>query len=482
MPSQSATSFEAFNYFETLFANTKQNIIVLMNLEGIIQQVNDAFVNSFGYTRQDIIGAHFSILYTEDDRSKDVPQRELNTVLHQGQAYDNNYLVNKDKRITWVQGEAILIKSDIGNLSILKVIQNIHEQKESEASIKRLNDFNENILRSIDDMVLVLDENLKVVKANNAFSKIFKNEAGDAVIDFLALIQPYDVNGMLIQKIRRTIATAHDFINNQIEITTSAGEKKMYDFSCSNMPQTGTSVNVLLVAHDITMHKQAEREREDIIGFIAHELRNPLANIVLCNEMMGQLISANDVNLLNSFLQRSKNNVMRLNKMIAELYDATKVNAGNFVLEISTFNFMEMIKEAIDTIEILQPSYHIIANGDGDVAVQGDRYRLVQVVTNYLSNGIKYSDGNMEVVIDLKHDEKNITVSVQDKGMGIPKNQLPYIFERFFRAEKTKNLEGIGLGLYLCRQIIHAHHGAVWVESEEGQGSTFYFSIPLLQG
>lgn len=82
-------------------------------------------------------------------------------------------------------------------------------------------------------------------------------------------------------------------------------------------------------------------------------------------------------------------------------------------------------------------------------------------------------------MLSVFHDETTVTVSVKDEGLGIPENQLPYIFNRFFRTEKTRNLEGIGLGLYLCRQIIHAHNGKVWVESEEGKGSVFYFSIPV---
>jgi len=148
-------------------------------------------------------------------------------------------------------------------------------------------------------------------------------------------------------------------------------------------------------------------------------------------------------------------------------------------LEISTFNFGDMIREAIETVEGLQPSYHIVVKGEGNIEVSGDRYRLIQVVTNYLSNGIKYSKGKTDIILTIYYDNKAITVSVKDEGLGISKYQLPYIFERFFRAEKTKNLEGIGLGLYLCRQVIQAHNGQVWAESEEGKGSTFYFSIPI---
>jgi len=274
-------------------------------------------------------------------------------------------------------------------------------------------------------------------------------------------------------------AAKKGFSNITIELETTSGEKRVFDVSCSAMQHTEEESNVLLVIHDITVHKQVEREREDVIGFVAHELRNPLANLVLCNELMGEALKESNEEEINDLLQRSKNNVSRLNKMIAELYDATRVNSGNLVLDITTFNFEEMIKEAIETVEVLQPSYKIVVKGDGNIEVSGDRYRLIQVVTNYLSNGIKYSNGKTDVILTIYHNNETITVSVKDEGLGISGNQLPYIFERFFRAEKTRNLEGIGLGLYLCRQIIYAHNGKVWAESEEGKGSTFYFSIPL---
>src|SRR5665647_1318795 len=104
---------------------------------------------------------------------------------------------------------------------------------------------------------------------------------------------------------------------------------------------------------------------------------------------------------------------------------------------------------------------------------------MIQVVTNYLSNAIKYSNANTDITLTIAHDLNSITVSVKDEGLGISAEQLPFIFQRFFRAEKARNIEGIGLGLYLCERIIKAHQGRVWAESKEGKGSAFYFSIPL---
>jgi PAS domain S-box-containing protein len=480
MLTNSQTSISSANYFEMFFNNSVQNNVLIMDVDGTILTINPAFTKCFGYAPKDIIGKKAAVLFTDEDQMKGKPEQELNSVLTTGQGSDNNYLVSKDKTITWVSGESVLVKDDNGRPFILKIIQNIHQQKISESSLKTLNEFNENILGSIEDAVIVLDEKMNIVKANRAFSTVFKNiEGSDHKNNFADLIRPYDIFEEVQNSIKKTMVSGKGFTNIAIEMDTSHGEKRVFDINCSQMADAEKEGKVLLVLHDITVHKQVEREREDVIGFVAHELRNPLANLVLCNEIMSESLKENNYEEIDDMLRRSKNNVSRLNKMIAELYDATRINSGNLKLDISVFNFGEMIKEAIDTVEVIQPSYNIVVGGNGDIDVSGDRYRLIQVVTNYLSNGIKYSNGRTDVILNIVHNNNEVIVSVKDEGLGISPKQLPYIFERFFRAEKTKNLEGIGLGLYLCRQIIHAHNGRVWVESEEGKGSTFYFSIPI---
>ena len=467
------------NYFEALFNGARQNAVLLMDKEGIVTAISPAFTLCFGYKESDITGKNASVLFTEEDQKNGLFEQELKRVLYDGQSFDNNYLVNKNKSITWVSGESLLVTGKEGEISILKVIQNIHKRKVSELALRRLNDFNESILGSIEDVVIVLDERMNVIKANNAFINLFKYSKPEiSSLNFGDLIKPYDQDNYLHKIIQHTIKTRTSFSNKQIEIDTPVGEKRIFDVSCTPI-RTSDYNNVLLIVHDITMTKQIEKEREDIMGFVAHELRNPLSNVILCNEVMTEAIKDQKMDVLSDMLQRNKNNVSRLQKMIAELYEATLINSGYLHLEVSTFNFGDMIKEAIDTVEVLQPDYNIMVTGDKNIKIKGDRYRLIQVITNYLSNGIKYSNGKTEVILKIEHDENTLTVSVKDEGLGISKEQLPYIFERFFRVEKTRNIEGIGLGLYLCRQIVSAHKGHVWAESEEGKGSTFYFSIPL---
>ena len=467
-------------FFADVFNNTVQNNILLIDTKGIILAINPAFTNFFGHQPEDIVGKNISILFTPEDREKGLPEKELGSVLSTGQGSDNNYLVAADNSKIWVSGESVLVKKEDGSSLIIKIIQNIHVQKESELELKRINIFNEDILGSISNVVIVLNEKMELVKTNAAFTAVFNpvvNNPGD--LNFKALINPHDKDNILINSITSAFADAKGFSNIVVEISISQTEKKIFDASGTVMVSAAGIKNLLLILHDITLHKQLQREREDIIGFVAHELRNPLSNMGLCNELLSMQLKEKKYESMPEMIQRSKNNLGRLNKMIAELYNATKISSGNINLEKAPYHFGEMIQEAIETINILQPNYNVPVEGDGNFMVEGDRYRMIEVVTNYLTNGIKYADGSTDVLLTILKDETTVTVSVKDKGLGISEAQLPYLFERFFRAEKTKNLEGLGLGLYLCQRIILAHYGKVWAESEEGKGSTFYFSVPL---
>jgi PAS domain S-box-containing protein len=477
--SVSITPSSLFQQVMDLFKNAKQNAILLLDTHGMILQLNPAFTHHFGYTEKDLAGKNFAVLFTIEDQQKQVPEKEIGRVLQTGQSNDNNYLINKNKIATWVSGESLLIESGNQNPFIFKVVENIHVQKAAEISFRVLDNFNENVLATIRDAVIVLDEKMNVIKANDAFLRLTrKKESGFPDLNFIDFLKQYDPDERLMNGLQQAIKLQTAISNKEIEIETLPGNKKVFEVTCT--PLINSSNNrFLLVIHDITMSKEMEKEREDTLGFVTHELRNPLTNLLLSNELMTEAIKENDLSQVKSILERFERSVQRMNKMISGLSESTKIHSGVFQLEISRFDFGNMVKEAIETTESLHPSFRIIVKGDTNFSVAGDRYRIIQVITNYLSNAIKYSNENKEVTLQVNRNNQSVTVAVNDKGIGISKESLPYIFERFFRVKKTRKIEGIGLGLYLCKQIIHAHKGDVWVESEENKGTTFYFSIPL---
>ncbi|MEO9147118.1 MAG: PAS domain-containing sensor histidine kinase [Ginsengibacter sp.] len=471
-------SYLNFYILETLLKNTRINGILIIQTSGIISSINNAFTRQFGYEPNDLIGKNVAVLFTEEDQKSGVPEKEIGKVLLTGQANDNNYLVNKNRGLTWVSGESVLVKNNEGKSIILKIVQNIHEQKTSAIANRDLNNFNERILSTINDVVIVLDNNLNIIKVNDAFLKLFNKQLPVITsLNLVSFLKQSKINKQFFNRLQNAINSKTGFSNHEIELTTADGNKRNFEITCTLLLDSDSQL--LLTIHDITVYKELERGREDIIGFIMHELRNPLSSMLISNELMKEALQENDTLLINDLLVRSENNIKRMNKMIAGLYQSTKVNAGDFLLELSEFNFGDMVKEAIATVEFSESSVSISINGSGDFMVVADRYRIMQVITNYLSNAIKYSDTNKEINISIIHDTDTVTLSVKDHGMGIAKDHLPYVFDRFYRIKKIRNIEGIGLGLYLCNQIIKAHKGDVWVESIENKGSEFYFSIPL---
>jgi PAS domain S-box-containing protein len=471
--------FKSLNFFKPLFSSAKQNTVLLLDTNGTILDINPAFTGAFGYD-EEVIGENFSLLFTEEDKKKDRPQIELSTVLDRGQAYDNNYLVNKKGTVVWVSGESLLVKNDKGEKCIVKIIQDIHEKKEADESIIRLNETNESILKSIEDIVVVIDNEMNITKANHAFYELFHlQEKSNETINFAKAILPFDDNKDLVTKLQYALDTKICFSNAHFEIAFDEKDKKIFTCKCSIMQQSVNMQYILLTAHDITIQKILERNREDIIGFVAHELKNPLSTIILYNNMISNLLAENKTDGIQEYLAKSNNSIRRLSSIISELYEDTLNNSGNLSLHYATFPAIGFIQEAIETIQVTHPESNVAIKSFVTTDIKGDKYKLIQVLTNYLDNAIKYSAPGSAIAVDIQLKDDQFIISVKDQGKGIPKEEQPYVFERYFRAKKTKNLQGIGLGLHLSKQIVQAHKGTVWVQSVEGNGSTFYFSIPV---
>jgi len=474
--SQSDTSMASF--FADLFGRSKVNGLIQMTPGGEITAVNPAFTAFFGYENEDLTGKDFSLLFTDEDRAERKPEKELQNVLSTGQADDKNFMVHKNGQISWVSGESILIDQKDGSKCILKILQDIHQQKDAEISLHQISDFNENILQAIDDIVILLDSELHILKFNPALSRVFANNDISLPLDFRSFIRPYDRDEKLIAQIRDVSQTGLGFTRQLFSLSTPEGDR-IFEMTCQPIFRKDMPSVVLLVAHDVTARQKTETDREDLMGFVVHELRNPLTSIRLSNEVITAQIKDIADNDLVQMLEKNKSHIDRLNRMIAELYDAAKVGGGQFSLNMATFNFNECVEETISMVVSMHPDSEIRFAGDADVEVHADRYRIAQVISNYLSNAIKYSQSPHKITIELTVIDNHIRFAVEDQGTGITPSQLPFVFDRFFRATKTRSLEGIGLGLFLCKRIIQAHGGEVWATSADGKGSIFYFTLPI---
>jgi signal transduction histidine kinase len=222
----------------------------------------------------------------------------------------------------------------------------------------------------------------------------------------------------------------------------------------------------------------SHQKKDEFIGVASHELKTPLTTVKGFLELLNSRELA-DTNKL--FVQKALNGANKLQDLIYDLLDVSKIQAGQLELNISEFNIDKLIDECIHETQIGTTTHTITKEGGMvNTAIFADRNRIEQVLINLLSNAIKYSPRGGPIIVNAIRTESKIIISVKDLGIGLPMSELEKIFDRFYRSkQKESGATGFGLGLYICAQIIKRHNGKIWVESEAGYGSTFYFELPV---
>ena len=234
------------------------------------------------------------------------------------------------------------------------------------------------------------------------------------------------------------------------------------------------------ITADITEHKQLEQQKDDFLGIASHELKTPVTTIKAYNQLLEtMLLEKGDVREA-TLVSKMGSQVNRLTNLIGDLLDVTKINSGQLQLNNSVINFNDFVKDIIDDIQNTTPKIiieqNLLAVGD----VYADKERIVQVITNLVTNAIKYSPNSNKIIIHTALKENEIIFCVEDFGVGISKENLTKVFEQFYRVRGNMQhtFSGLGLGLYISAEIIKRIGGKIWAKSVEGEGATFCFAIP----
>jgi PAS domain S-box-containing protein len=231
---------------------------------------------------------------------------------------------------------------------------------------------------------------------------------------------------------------------------------------------------------DIEDRKKLEQQKDEFISIASHELKTPLTSLKAYLQLMER--SAANIGVPNKFVVNSIQQLKRLEKLVGDLLDVSKISAGRITYTMGVFDIAEMITEVVESVQLSNSKHQLQIESNPSAELEGDRYRLEQVLTNFLTNAIKYSPDSDKVLIRSVIRDNEIVVAVEDFGIGIEKENLDKLFERFYRVDNTAmKYDGLGLGLYVSAEILTRHKGNFWIESEPGQGSTFYFGLPVNQ-
>ncbi len=336
----------------------KEYAMIMLDTKGNIIGWNKGAENLLGYKEKEIIGKHFSRLFTLEDRKANKPKLELEQALETGTGEDENWLVRCDKSRFWASGMSTPLRDKAGNLL--------------------------------------------------GFAKIIR---------------------------------------------------------------------------DLSERKELEQQKDDFISMASHELKTPLTSIKAYAEILHRHLEQIKETKGLSHLIKMQEQIIKQDNLIRDLLSVSKIQSGMADYQTEEFNLDSLVKDTAKELEATAPTHQIVVIGKTTKKISAIKQHIEQVLTNFLTNAIKYSPEAKKIIVRLSEDKKSVTVSVEDFGMGIPKEQKKRVFDRFYRSEnvKTKAQSGYGLGLYIASQIIKQYGGQIKVESVEGKGSKFSFSLPLIK-
>ena len=330
----------------------------------------------------------------------------------------------------------------------------------------------EAVLQKMTDGVLIVDTQGMVQLANPAAEKMF------------SISQTSTIGKPLIEVVRH-----HQPVEMWQRCLTT-GEAQRVDFEIGHrlsLQGIATSLcpiiagSTLLLFQDLTHQRQIENMRRDFISNVSHELRTPLAALKALTETL-QAGALEDSPAAHRFLEQMETEVDSLSLIVTELLELSRIESGRVPLNLTATHPMDIINPALERLRLQGERAGIALSVEcpPDLpAVLADASRVQQVVVNLLHNAIKFTPSSGQVTVRADQQDRMIRFSVTDTGIGIASEDLPRIFERFYKVDRSRATSGTGLGLAIARHLVEAHGGRIWVESEVGKGSTFYFTIPL---
>jgi PAS domain S-box-containing protein len=354
------------------------------------------------------------------------------------------------------------------------------------------------IVSSSEEAIVSKDLNGIVTSWNEGAQRLYGYSDQEMVGQSIARIFPPDRQeelAQIMQQIRRgehvgtyeTRRLRKDGRLISVSVTISAVKER-----------DGTIVGASAIAHDITPRRELEQQREAFMHLVTHELKNPLTalagNIQLAQRWLTRLLARSEqldkehqhvLQEVLTMLGRSQQQMRAQKRLIDDLLDLSHVQQGTLELHQDSCNLLMLVYETVLNYQAAYPSrlIELMLPEQEEVLVYADRDRLEQVLSNYLSNALKFAPIERPVRVGMHVQRETVRVWVQDEGPGLEPSHQAHIWERYFQVSETPVQQGwkvgLGLGLYICRQLILRQQGEVGVESTPGQGATFWFSLPI---
>lgn len=378
-----------------------------------------------------------------------------------------------------------------------KLKQKIAENKKLQSNISKVSnqpsaksiekDMLEIILYNTSDGVYALDRKGKIITFNKAMEKLTGYTVNEAEGKFASdIIRLFDSS----DPIEIELFCSGNFSKDKLTLVSRNGEKKYVKMMSSEIVEDEDTSNIdiscVVNLKDITEDIELDTMKLDFVSMAAHELRTPLTSIRGHLSLLNDDIKDSLKDPYKGYVEKLVVSANRLHVLIENLLNISRIERGKLVLEKDNYNWVAIVKEVIESFkensEVAGVSLKYTETKRKIPKVLVDKTMISEVISNLIDNAIKYTPEGGRVVVFVEQVEGKIITHIKDTGIGIPRASMPHIFKKFYRVSTVlkEGKKGTGLGLFISKEIVKLHKGDIWVDSEQGEGSTFSFSLPIV--
>jgi len=464
--------------------------IITIDQIGTIETFNPAAERIFGYALEDVIGQNVRMLMPAPYRGE-----------HDG--YLHSYLTSGEAKVIGIGREVIGLRKDGltfpmelavnemkvgGKRKFTGIVRDISERKKAEQDISDREERTRAIVDTVVDGIITIDQIGTIETFNPAAERIFGYTLGDVVGQNVRMLMPAPYRGehdgylhsYLTKGEAKVIGIGREVVGLRKDGSTFPMELAV------NEMKVGKKRMFTGIVRDISDRKEADRVKAEFVSTVSHELRTPLTSIKGSLGLVRSGAIGEVPEKLRSMIDIAYQNSGRLVLLINDILDMEKIKAGKMDYVMETIDVASLVDEAIEANKGYGDEHKVtFVKGafDTNAQIHGDKGRLIQVLSNLMSNAAKFSPDGERVEMSIVQNDKTVRVAVKDNGPGIPDNFRKTIFQKFSQADSsdTRKKGGTGLGLTITKVIVEQHGGTLGFDSKTGEGSTFFFDLPVLE-
>lgn len=473
----------------------KDLAIITLNTTGAVTSWNPGADRFFGYTERQILDKQYAVFFTPRERRANKPTRDMNHVIEAGTLEFERMMIRKNGTRFWASGLMSALYDSVGELhGVAMIVQDVSNRKRSEVQLRKQESVTQAVMSSLPALIAVLDHTGTIVSTNSSWSTFMsqlpvvrgknQNQVGDNYIRQLEKQKTQtniEYSQQAAEGIRKVLhGESAEFV---LEYPFAFHNEELW-FLLTATALKHEEGGVVVSNTNITTLKKLDQQRNEFLSIASHELKTPITSARAYVQVLQRLLEVQKNERVGSIINKVLSQVDKMQLLIGDLLDTSKIEAGKLRLSKQAFSLDALVFEIAESMQLITDTHTIRLKGVSEAMIFADRDRIGQVITNLIDNAIKYSPNASSVEIERSVQKDEVTVTVSDFGLGIAKKDLKHLFQRFYRAQQVSTgvvYPGLGLGLYICAEIIHRSGGVLSVQSEQGKGSAFSFTLPVLR-